>query len=131
MSSSKAINYGSCFLCGDAGNLWKVDCRWLDYPCVLGCPDTMKVRWSGQEHTKGLRFLRCNSAPRCNGYKWIDVPTKAKGKAVEVEVERNEVKNKEKSKEEGKLKLCIDGVIKMNIEGNVSDVTELVRKLAF
>ncbi|KAF9609659.1 hypothetical protein IFM89_017838 [Coptis chinensis] len=94
-----------------------------------GCPDTMKVRWSGQEHTKGLRFLRCNSVPRCNGYKWIDVPTKAKGKAVEVE--RNEVKNKEKFKEEGKLKLCIDGVIKMNIEGNVSDVTELVRKLAF
>ncbi|KAF9624574.1 hypothetical protein IFM89_011748 [Coptis chinensis] len=108
MSSSKAINYGSCFLCGDADH-WKVDCRWLDYPCVLGCPDTMAVRWSGQENTK------------------------AKGKVVEVEVEveRNKVKNKDKSKGEGKLKLCINDAIKMHIEGNMSDITRLVRKLAF
>ncbi|KAF9594240.1 hypothetical protein IFM89_028897 [Coptis chinensis] len=50
----------------------------------------------------------------------------AKGKAVDVEVD---AKEKDKPKKEGKLKLCIDGAIKMHIEGSASDVTELVKKL--
>ncbi|KAF9600257.1 hypothetical protein IFM89_005843 [Coptis chinensis] len=52
-----------------------------------------------------------------------EVNVKEKGKDVAVNEEEDERKGK------GKLKLCIDGLIKMHIEGNVSDVTELVRKL--
>ncbi|KAF9609684.1 hypothetical protein IFM89_017883 [Coptis chinensis] len=86
------------------------------------------------------RFLRCKGAPRCGGFKWMDleVDVKEKGKVVAVNEEVyvrekgkvvavNEEEDERKGK--GKLKLCIDGPIKMHIEGNVSDVTELVRKL--
>ncbi|KAF9587355.1 hypothetical protein IFM89_001455 [Coptis chinensis] len=86
----------------------------------------MMVRWSTQECSNGQRFLRCNRAPRCSCFKWIDLGTcEAKGKVVDVV----DAKEKDKPKKEGKLKLCIDGAIKMHIEGSVSDITELVKKL--
>ncbi|KAF9612797.1 hypothetical protein IFM89_004207 [Coptis chinensis] len=90
-----------------------------------GCGDTMIVRWSSKECNFGQRFLRCKGASRCGCFKWIDleVDVKEKGKVVAVNEEEDERKGK------GKLKLCIDNPIKMHIEGNVSDVTELVRKV--
>ncbi|KAF9589765.1 hypothetical protein IFM89_028674 [Coptis chinensis] len=100
----------------------------------------MIVRWSSKECSFEQRFLRCKRAPRCGGFKWMDleVDVKEKGKVVavneEVDVKEkgkviavNEEEDERKGK--GKLKLCIDGPIKMHIEGNVSDVTELIRKL--
>ncbi|KAF9608070.1 hypothetical protein IFM89_005985 [Coptis chinensis] len=85
----------------------------------------MIVRYSSKECSFGQRFLRCKGAPRCGGFKWMDleVDVKEKGKVVVVNEKEDERKRK------GKLKLCIDGPIKMHIEGNVSDETELVRKL--
>ncbi|KAF9598463.1 hypothetical protein IFM89_027896 [Coptis chinensis] len=52
--------------------------------------------------------------------------SEAKGKVFDVEVD---AKEKDKPKEDGKLKLCIDGAIKIHIKGSASDVTEFVKKL--
>ncbi|KAF9622068.1 hypothetical protein IFM89_029352 [Coptis chinensis] len=101
-----------------------------------GCGDTMIVRWSSKECSFGRRFFRCMGAPRCGGFKWMDleVDVKEKGKVVamneEVDVKEKDQPIEDERKGKGKLKLCINGHIKMHIEDNVSGVTELVKKLS-
>lgn len=102
----------ACFECGDP-NHWKIDCPWASYPCVKGCGATMKIYTSTKEWSKGEQFLRCNAQPNCNGFKWV-----------------TELANVVQKKEEGKLKLEIKGAIPMSVEGNVSDITELVKSLS-
>ncbi|KAF9595513.1 hypothetical protein IFM89_000601 [Coptis chinensis] len=119
-----------CFNCGESDH-WKLDCPWLDVACPKpGCLETMKLRWSEREHSKGKRFLRCNRAPRCRGFIWVD-DVAMKG-VVKDETMKGVVKEVESPMEGGKVKLNIDGPggIKMQIEGSISDVTEIVKKLS-
>ncbi|KAF9617282.1 hypothetical protein IFM89_035226 [Coptis chinensis] len=97
--------YGTCFNCGECDH-WKLDCPWLHHPCVKGCGQTMKVK----------------------GFKWFD---EALAELMNVESTPDKMKGKnEVNMEEGKLKFCIGGPVKMQIEGNVSDVTQLIKNLS-
>ncbi|KAL5706796.1 hypothetical protein ACHQM5_024918 [Ranunculus cassubicifolius] len=110
---------GKCFVCQDESH-WKMHCPWFEYPCVLGCGDSMAICWSKQDHSKDCRFLSCKGSPKCKGFKWIDQPP------------NNKLKEKASSSaatKEGTLKLSIGGKLPMTVEGSTSDITELLKKL--
>ncbi|KAL5731568.1 hypothetical protein ACHQM5_004284 [Ranunculus cassubicifolius] len=115
----------SCFTCGEPDH-WKDECPWVNYPCLKGCGNAMRLFTSGVERTKGLKFLRCESQPHCNGFIWLKELEKVRGNGKMKEV------GEEKKIEggAGKIKLEISGLVPMSVEGDVSSIAELVKKLS-
>lgn len=128
--ATKGLQVYSCFECGEVGH-FKNNCPWLDYPCVVkGCPNTMKIFTSKQPVSLGKRFLVCKTRPHeCNGWIWEKDLVESK-----IKYEVNEGKCKEKQEEsevkEGKVTLNIQGKVPMSVEGNIEDITKMIKKLA-
>ncbi|KAL5708630.1 hypothetical protein ACHQM5_019402 [Ranunculus cassubicifolius] len=105
---------GRCYRCGDEIH-WRSECPWLNFPCVNGCGETMKLYTSNVPRSKGEKLFRCNGQfEGCKGFKRL----------------RDAIADKEAIKKERTLKLTIHGVVPMSVEGEVSDITELVKKLS-
>lgn len=84
---------------------------------IGGCPQTMKFWWRTKQWSKGCRFITCKTSPRCKGFKWIDDRKKAQSEEGT------------SSKNEGKLKLTIPWENPILVEGNVNDISEIMKKL--
>lgn len=75
----------------------------------------MKLYSSSVTGSKGEKFFRCSGQDvGCNGFRWLR-------EAIVIEGGK---------KVGGKLKLEINGPVSMSVEGDVNDITQLVRNLS-
>ncbi|KAL5706298.1 hypothetical protein ACHQM5_024486 [Ranunculus cassubicifolius] len=103
-----------CYLCGD-DIYWRSVCPWVRFSCVDGCGKMMNLYTSNVPRSKGEKFFRCNwQFQGCKGFKWL----------------RDVIAVKEANKKERTLKMKIHVVVPMSVEGEVSDISELVKKLS-
>ncbi|KAL5727576.1 hypothetical protein ACHQM5_000758 [Ranunculus cassubicifolius] len=116
MEKGNSSRVGTCFRCGDPIH-WKSECPWSNYSCYLGCGTTMKLYTSNVDGTRGEKFFGCNGQVHgCRAFRWLK--------------DAQAMLNDTKQKQGGKLKLTINGAVPMSVEGDVCDITELVKNLS-